>query len=84
MAGIYRMLAILPMANRGSMPHDEPMFAPYCPRHRSHVLLSTDDMTIRNTPQGPIVSWTCSCGYHGTTAPRRALATAAAFDRECA
>ena len=43
------------------------MFSVYCPRHGSLVLLShlgIDEM--RNTRTGINVTYTCTCGHHGT------------------
>lgn len=60
------------------------MFAPYCPRHGSHVLLSTDDLTIRNTTAGIEVVWRCSCGHVGRRLTGAAARPASGADRACA
>lgn len=60
------------------------MFAPYCPRHGSHVLLSHDDLTVRSTDQGIEVVWRCSCGHVGRTRTGAHARPAPASDRACA
>lgn len=43
------------------------MLAPYCPVHRSRVLLSFSDLEgIRNLPEGIEIRFRCSCGHRGT------------------
>jgi hypothetical protein len=48
------------------------MFAVHCPRHASRVLLTPRNIT-RIEGRGPdlTVHWTCHCGHHGHTHPRR-------------
>ena len=42
------------------------MFAPYCPFHRSRVLLGTDAIeSLRHIE----VAYTCLCGYRGIWRP---------------
>ena len=39
------------------------MFAPYCPRHESRVLLGFESVIdVEQTPFGPKVLLRCSCG----------------------
>ncbi len=57
----------LPMASRVALAHDEPMFAPHCPRHGHRVLLDSDCMTLVNTVAGIEARWRCTCGYRGVT-----------------
>ena len=46
------------------------MFAPYCPTHRSRVLLFTDNIdAIAKGENGLIVRFHCTCGYQGTWRP---------------
>ncbi|HEX2369826.1 MAG TPA: hypothetical protein VHM94_11405 [Acidimicrobiia bacterium] len=46
------------------------MFAPYCPFHRSRVLLGTDAIeSLRHTSHGFEVAYTCLCGYRGIWRP---------------
>lgn len=43
------------------------MLTPYCPLHRTRVLLSYSDLErILNTPAGIEVTFRCWCGYRGT------------------
>jgi hypothetical protein len=51
------------------------MFAVYCPRHRSRVLLGHGAIqSVTNTADGVVVRWECHCGAVGTmrTGRRRA------------
>jgi hypothetical protein len=42
------------------------MFAVYCPRDRSRVLLDLSRVVaLRNTPDGPVLDWECWCGARG-------------------
>ena len=42
------------------------MFAPFCPQHRSRVLLSVNDITeLRRDDAGFNIHFTCQCGYTG-------------------
>jgi len=58
------------------------MFAPYCARHRSRVLLGYESViNIENGPLGPTILLRCHCGELLThdaapTAQRRATPTA--------
>ena len=46
------------------------MFAPYCERHGSRVLLSTSDIVaISHDDRGLFAEFVCTCGYHGTWRP---------------
>jgi hypothetical protein len=57
------------------------MFAVYCPRHASRVLLFTEHITeIVNRPDGIDLRWRCPCGAAGTEhyAPPPAAAEKAA------
>lgn len=39
------------------------MFAPYCPRHGSHVLLGYESViAVEQTPSGPKILLHCHCG----------------------
>lgn len=57
------------------------MFAPYCQRHGSRVLLSTESITaLVPTDHGILTYFTCSCGTSGVWEPgkhpeRNVLAT---------
>ena len=66
----------------GFDPHDEDMFAPYCPRHRSRVLLGYESVVdVEQTPFGPKVMLRCHCGElvsHDAAEPQAASAEAAA------
>jgi hypothetical protein len=43
------------------------MFAVYCPRHRSRVLLGHGAIqSVTNTAAGVVVRWECDCGAVGT------------------
>lgn len=43
------------------------MFAPYCERHGSRVLLPTTAITaLERTPTGLLARFTCHCGQTGT------------------
>jgi hypothetical protein len=43
------------------------MFAVYCPRHRSQVLLGPRSIqSLVNTPDGVVMQWECHCGAVGT------------------
>ena len=51
------------------------MFTAHCPTHGTEVLLFARNITaIRNTADGIVVSWRCSCGSEGQllTGRRRA------------
>ena len=42
------------------------MFSAFCPRHRSNVLLSLDDIgALRRDDTGIHIRFTCQCGYSG-------------------
>jgi hypothetical protein len=42
---------------------DQYMFAPYCPRHGSHVLLGYESViAVEQTPTGPKILLHCHCG----------------------
>jgi len=44
-------------------PHDEDMFAPYCPNDQSRVLLGYESvLRVEQTPSGPRVILRCDCG----------------------
>jgi len=66
----------------GFAPHDGDMFAPYCPRHRSRVLLGYESVVdVEQTPFGPKVMLRCHCGElvsHDAAEPQAASAEAAA------
>ncbi len=50
------------------------MFAPYCPKHRSRVLLNVDDIVdLRREEAGLLVHFRCSCGYVGRWDPTQGL-----------
>ena len=47
----------------GFVRHDGLMFAPYCPRHESRVLLGYESVVdIESTPLGLKVKLRCHCG----------------------
>jgi hypothetical protein len=47
----------------GLVPQTRTMFAPYCPRHESRVLLGYESVIeIEQTPFGPKVLLRCHCG----------------------
>jgi hypothetical protein len=47
----------------GFVSHHGSMFAPYCPRHGSRVLLGYESVVgIEQTPHGPKVLVRCHCG----------------------
>lgn len=60
------------------------MFAPYCPRHGTRVLLSADDLRVRTTDHGIEVVWHCSCGHVGRHLTGAAAHGAGAHGRACA
>ena len=48
------------------------MFAPYCPRHDSVVLLPTSAITsLVSGERGIVAHFTCHCGAKGIWAPER-------------
>jgi hypothetical protein len=48
------------------------MFAAYCPRHQSKILLSTDAITaLIRTEDGLLAHFVCTCGEPGTWIPPR-------------
>ena len=77
-------MAYLPLVDEPSRADDGGMFAPYCPRHGSHVLLSADDLSVRNTAAGIEVVWRCSCGHVGRRLTGAAAPAEASADRACA
>ena len=47
----------------GFVSHDEPMFAPYCTREKSRILLGYESVVgIEQTVFGPKVLLRCCCG----------------------
>lgn len=47
----------------GFVPHYRHMFAPYCPRHQSRILLGYESVLhVEQTPAGPKVHLRCHCG----------------------
>jgi hypothetical protein len=43
--------------------HHRNMFAPYCPRHESHVLLGYESVVaVEQTSSGPRILLHCHCG----------------------
>jgi len=54
------------------------MFDVFCRRHRSRVLLSTDNIeALLNRPEGIELHWHCWCGERGVTHVHKATAPAA-------
>lgn len=48
------------------------MFAPYCPRHHSRVLLFAENIeSLNRSESGFEVHFRCTCGYRGTWIPDR-------------
>jgi hypothetical protein len=46
------------------------MFAPYCERHGSRILLTTESITaLVSTDHGIVVHFVCSCGASGVWSP---------------
>lgn len=55
------------------------MFAPYCPTHRSHVLLFSENIrAIREEDDRLVVDYRCNCGHEGTWRPSERLQVAVA------
>ena len=53
------------------------MFAVYCPRHRSQVLLGHSSIqSVVNTRDGVVMHWECYCGAVGTMRTGRRSARA--------
>ncbi len=47
------------------------MFAVYCKDCRKRMLLSLDDIAVRNTPTGIAVDYRCLSSHRGTWLPRK-------------
>ncbi|MGH9036919.1 MAG: hypothetical protein ACRD0O_14240 [Acidimicrobiia bacterium] len=46
------------------------MFAVWCPRHRSQVLLSPASIrALEATPEGIRIGYRCTCGHEGVSPP---------------
>ena len=42
------------------------MFAVWCEKHGSRVLLSSSSiLSLANGPKGPALRWRCTCGHEG-------------------
>lgn len=51
------------------------MFAPYCERHGSKILLSLDSIDgMANDDDGMFVAFTCTCGHRGVWRPTQLVA----------
>lgn len=51
------------------------MFAPYCERHGSKVLLPLDAIGgLASDDDGMVVAFTCTCGHRGVWRPSQVVA----------
>ncbi|MGH8889375.1 MAG: hypothetical protein ACRDV3_06385 [Acidothermaceae bacterium] len=65
-------------------PHYRIMFAPYCPRHQSRILLGYESVVaIEHTPSGPKVLLVCHCGELVTHTATEPAADAGSDESRC-
>jgi hypothetical protein len=58
------------------------MFAVFCERHGTTVLLgSADVVAVMNVPDGPLMHWECFCGHTGTFIGRSERALSGSDDQ---
>jgi hypothetical protein len=66
LAAFFRTGTILPLVGSTGKVEDDGMFDVYCPRHRSRVLLFSDNVSaLVNRPDALELHWRCTCGHTG-------------------
>ena len=61
-------MAILPLPEGPRQSQTTRMFVVYCPRHRSRILLFSDNIeALSKRPVGIELHWKCTCGERGVT-----------------